>query len=119
MKKIAEETELLTEESRRDRRGRVLLSEERWKELLTGYADATAKGAAMFQSSLAADNYTVQVRDASGGSGTVIAEIYDATPSQSFTVTTPRLVNVSVLKQIAAGSSLAIGFVVDGASASP
>ena len=37
MKKIAEETELLTEESRRDRRGRVLLSEDRWKELLTGY----------------------------------------------------------------------------------
>lgn len=38
MKKITEETEVLTEESRRDRRGRVLMSEERWKELLSGYA---------------------------------------------------------------------------------
>lgn len=38
MKKIAIETEVLTEESRRDRKGRMLLSEDRWEELLSGYA---------------------------------------------------------------------------------
>jgi hypothetical protein len=37
MNKLAIETEVITEESRRDRRGRMLLSEERWEELLCGY----------------------------------------------------------------------------------
>ena len=32
-----EEAEVVIDESRRDRRGRVLLSEERWNELLAGY----------------------------------------------------------------------------------
>ena len=45
-------------------------------------------------------------------SGAVIAEIYDATPTANFTATTPRLVNVSVLKSI--GTSLTAGFVVGG-----
>ena len=40
MKKLAIETEVITEESRRDRRGRMLLSEERWEELLSGYAQS-------------------------------------------------------------------------------
>ncbi|MGH7956961.1 MAG: hypothetical protein ACREH8_08105 [Opitutaceae bacterium] len=46
--------------------------------------------------------------------GAVIAELYDATPSASFTATTPRLVNVSVLKSI--GSGLTAGFVIGGSS---
>jgi hypothetical protein len=40
MKKLAIETEVIAEESRRDRRGRMLLSEERWEELLSGYAQS-------------------------------------------------------------------------------
>ena len=44
----------------------------------------------------------------------MIAELYDATPSGSFTAATPRLVNVSVLKQIAAGGTLTAGFVIAG-----
>ncbi len=55
---------------------------------------------------------SVKVSAAGNGTGTVIAEIYDATPSGSFTAATPRLVNVSVLKQLGAGFT--VGFVVGG-----
>ena len=49
------------------------------------------------------------------GAGTVIAELYDATPSGQFVATTPRLINVSVLKNI--GSGVTAGFVIGGSSA--
>ncbi|MBI5766791.1 MAG: immunoglobulin domain-containing protein [Verrucomicrobia bacterium] len=78
------------------------------------YASAASKDAGMFQPTLATGNYTVEVRDAGTGTGTVIAELYDATPSGTFTVTTPRLINVSVLKTIAAGTTLTAGFVIGG-----
>lgn len=55
---------------------------------------------------------TVTVSSAGAGTGVVLAEIYDATPSAGMTGSTPRLVNVSVLKQVGAGFSL--GFVVEG-----
>ena len=42
----------------------------------------------------------------------MIAEIYDATPAESFTGATPRLLNVSVLKPLGAGFT--VGFVVGG-----
>ena len=47
-----------------------------------------------------------------GTTGIVIAELYDSTPGSAFTATTPRLVNVSVLKQI--GSGFTVGFVIGG-----
>ena len=46
------------------------------------------------------------------GTGAVIAEVYDATPTASFTVTTPRLINFSVIKNV--GSSVTLGFVIGG-----
>ena len=49
------------------------------------------------------------------GAGQVLAELYDATPSSQFTATTPRLVNVSVLKHL--GSGVTAGFVIGGSSA--
>ncbi len=52
---------------------------------------------------------------ATAGTGTVIAELYDSTPGSSFTASTPRLVNVSVLKHL--GSGLTAGFVVGGTGA--
>jgi hypothetical protein len=76
-----------------------------------------SRDSAIFQPSLAPGNYTVQVGDAGRGTGTVIAELYDATPAGSFTGLTPRLVNVSVLKEIATGSSLTAGFVIGGSTA--
>ncbi len=68
--------------------------------------------AATVASIVSPDN-SVRVSAAGNGTGTVIAEIYDATPTNAFTAATPRLVNVSVLKHLGAG--LTAGFVVGGA----
>ncbi len=77
------------------------------------FATAASKDAAIFNPSTPARDYTVQVSsNVSGGAGAVIAEIYDATPTAAFTATTPRLINVSVRKQIDAGTTLTAGFVV-------
>lgn len=78
------------------------------------YIAPTSRDAAIFQPALEPGNYTVQVSDAGTGTGTVIAELYDATPNGTFTNATPRLVNVSVLKSIATGTSLTAGFYVGG-----
>ena len=48
------------------------------------------------------------------GSGAVLAELYDATPSSAYTAATPRLVNVSVLKGL--GTGITAGFVIGGAT---
>ena len=81
------------------------------------YVGPTSKDAAIFEPSLAPANYTVQVSGVGGATGTVIAELYDATPAGTFAVMTPRLVNVSVLKQIPGGSTLTAGFFVGGSTA--
>lgn len=81
------------------------------------YGAANSKDAAIYRPALAPGKYTVQVGDAGTASGTVIAELYDSTPDASFTAATPRLVNVSVLKQIATGTSLTAGFYVGGTTA--
>ena len=49
------------------------------------------------------------------GAGMVIAELYDATPAAVFTATTPRLINVSVLKHL--GTGVTAGFVIGGSTA--
>jgi len=46
------------------------------------------------------------------GTGLVLGEVYDASANDAFFATTPRLVNVSVLKSI--GSGLTIGFTIAG-----
>jgi Immunoglobulin domain len=64
------------------------------------------------------DNYTAQIAGASGDTGLALVEVYDATPAGSYTVTTPRLVNLSALIQVGSGSqAVAAGFVVGGATA--
>lgn len=75
------------------------------------YAGPTSKDAAAAVSVTTRDN-SVKVSAAGGGTGAVIAEVYDATPTASYTAATPRLVNVSVLKPIGAG--LTAGFVIGG-----
>jgi hypothetical protein len=78
------------------------------------YTGATSKDAAATASITTRDN-SVKVSANGAGTGTVIAEVYDATPSSSFTAATPRLLNVSVLKNI--GSKLTVGFVIGGETA--
>ncbi|MBI5772070.1 MAG: S8 family serine peptidase [Verrucomicrobia bacterium] len=75
------------------------------------YAAATSKDAAVFNPAIAIGGYSIKV-SGNGTTGTVIAELYDSTANNAFTATTPRLVNVSVLKQI--GSGFTVGFVIGG-----
>jgi hypothetical protein len=75
------------------------------------YASDTSKDAAAL-TSITTSNNSVKVSAADGGTGAVIAEVYDATPTGNFSATGPRLVNVSVLKPI--GASLTVGFVIGG-----
>ncbi len=64
----------------------------------------------------AAGGYTVQVTGKGDASGTVIAEMYDASGAAR-TATTPRLINLSTRAQIDAGADLAVGFVLGGQGA--
>ena len=76
-----------------------------------------SRDAALFQPALARGAYTVRVTGAAPPSGSVLAEMFDATPSRSAGPSTPRLINVSVLKRVAAGDLLTAGFVLGGVSA--
>jgi sugar lactone lactonase YvrE len=60
--------------------------------------------------------YTVQISGKGSSSGFAIAEIYDSTPPSLYSITTPRLTNVSCLEQIPVGGSLTAGFVIGGDS---
>jgi hypothetical protein len=51
------------------------------------------------------------------GSGMLIAEVYDTTPGDEFTSLTPRVINMSVLKQV--GEGLTVGIVVAGIEPKP
>ncbi len=82
------------------------------------FTGANSKDAAIFRNLEPRDGgYTVVVSGAAGATGRVIAEFYDATSPTGFRATTPRLVNLSVNKQIEAGSSLTAGFVIGGSTA--
>ncbi|MDP3069352.1 MAG: immunoglobulin domain-containing protein [Opitutaceae bacterium] len=75
------------------------------------YTGPTSRDAATLASITTREN-SVVVSAVGAGTGTVIAEVYDATPPAAYTLATPRLVNVSVLKQI--GSGFTLGFVISG-----
>ena len=75
------------------------------------YTGPTSRDAAALLSIPSGGN-SVVVSAADNGTGAVIAEIYDATPAGNVTATTPRLVNVSVLKSL--GTGFTAGFVVGG-----
>ena len=55
----------------------------------------------------------MQVTGASGTTGIALAEVYDVTPS--YTLTSPRLVNISARVQVGTGGNILIaGFVIGG-----
>ena len=76
------------------------------------FSAPTSRDAAISLPSLASGAHSVKISGT--GAGLVIAELYDATPQGSFTATTPRLVNVSVLKHLGAG--VTAGFVIGGST---
>ena len=75
------------------------------------FASDASKDAATLGSITTRDN-SIKVSAADSGGGAVIAEIYDATPTVNFNASTPRLINVSVLKPI--GTGFTVGFVIGG-----
>ncbi len=75
------------------------------------YTGPTSRDAAVSTSITSRDN-SVRVTGVAGATGTVIAEVYDATASANFTAATPRLLNVSVRKAL--GTGLTAGFVLGG-----
>jgi hypothetical protein len=79
--------------------------------LTTGSLDAALVAA------LAPGNYTVQVTGNGASVGTVLAEVFDNTPSGAYTTATPRLGNLSCLAKVNGGSTLTAGFVVGGTTA--
>jgi hypothetical protein len=76
------------------------------------FAGTTSKDAALYVPSLSAGNTSVRVSGVGSASGAVLAELYETTPSSEVSLSTPRLINVSVLKNI--GSGLTAGFVIGG-----
>ncbi|MFZ9746166.1 MAG: immunoglobulin domain-containing protein [Opitutaceae bacterium] len=76
-----------------------------------------SRDAALYRPALPARPYSVVVAANGPPAGAVLAELFDATPGPAFTGSTPRLVNVSVLQPIPAGSILTAGFVLGGNTA--
>ncbi len=75
----------------------------------------TSKDAAIYAPAAASGSYSVVVSGTNGATGNVIAEIYDGAAG-TFSAGAPRLVNVSVLQNIAANSTLTLGFTVGGSA---
>lgn len=76
------------------------------------FSNATSKDAAISAPTVASGNNSVRVSGIGPATGTVLAELYETTPSANVTSATPRLINVSVLKKL--GSGITAGFVVGG-----
>jgi hypothetical protein len=67
--------------------------------------------------SLAAGPYTAQISGQTGDTGVALAEVYDATPPGTYTLTTPRLVNISARVRVGTGGGILIaGFVIGGST---
>jgi hypothetical protein len=58
----------------------------------------------------------MKVAGVGGATGVVLAELYDAQPSGTFSATSHRFLDVSVLKQIDSTESLTVGFNLAGAT---
>ncbi len=78
------------------------------------FLSGDSKDAALFSTAISRGDNSAKVSAGAGATGVVIAEIYDATPETEITATTPRLINVSVIKTLAANETISAGFVIGG-----
>ena len=77
------------------------------------FASAASRDAALALPAIGSGAHSAVVSGT--GAGTVIAEVYDATPAAAFGPSTPRLINVSVRKHLGNGVTPVIaGFVIGG-----
>jgi Immunoglobulin domain len=107
----------------------VLAVDNGWKGDTSIYNEAKAVGAfswgskatpdsAFYETGLSGGNYTAQVAGAAGDTGNGLVEVYDATPSGTYVDGMPRLINLSTLVQIQAGTTPVYdGFVIQGSTA--
>jgi probable HAF family extracellular repeat protein len=78
------------------------------------WTSASSKDSALVES-LPGGAYTAEITGSTGDTGVALAEIYDATPESTYTVATPRLVNLSARAQVGTGGNVLIaGFVIGG-----
>jgi hypothetical protein len=76
----------------------------------------TSHDAALLET-LAGGPYTAQIAGQSGDTGVALAEVYDATPPGTYTLASPRLVNLSTRVQVGTGGGILIaGFVIGGST---
>ena len=78
--------------------------------------NSTSKDAALV-TTVPLGAYTAQISGNTAAAGNALAEIYDDTPANAYTPSTPRLINLSSNNLIAARGSMTAGFVVGGATA--
>ena len=76
---------------------------------------ASADSALVASLSGVGGGYSATVAGKTGDSGNALTEVYDA--SGAFVATNPRLINLSCLTNISAGSTLDVGFVIGGTTA--
>ena len=81
------------------------------------YANTASLDSAVVLSLAASPGYTVQVDGKNGDAGTTLAEVYDNTPANTYTLATPRLVNLSCRITVPANGSLTDGFIINGSTA--
>jgi hypothetical protein len=80
------------------------------------WGSTATNDSALFET-LSPGNYTAQIAGASGDTGVALVEVYDATGG-AYTVSSPRLVNLSALIKVGTGANgLFAGFVIGGSSA--
>ena len=110
--------------------GATVASNDNWGSTPTNAAAVTAADAATFAfpitntssldaalvSTIAAGGYSVQISSNNAVVGNVLAEVYDDTPAGTYTLATPRLINLSCISAISAGGSLTAGFTIGGAT---
>jgi hypothetical protein len=81
------------------------------------WSNPSSHDAALLQT-LAPGAYTAQVAGESGDTGVALAEVYDATAAGTYTVSTPRLINLSARVEVGTGGNILIaGFVIGGSTA--
>jgi len=79
------------------------------------FTATTSSDAAIYGSAVSLDSgHSIKVSARGGQGGSVLAELYDATPSDQFTTKTPRLINVSLLKNV--GDLTSVGFFINGST---
>lgn len=79
-----------------------------------GMISPTSRDAAAFNPAQKAGPLTMQSVSQQGESGKVLVELYHAAQRESITTSTPRIINLSVLKKLMPSEILTVGFVIEG-----